>query len=292
MTASPSTPSPTHRRSKPPASLRTGPGWTTSRRPDTEHRWGAPHSYDWFVLDWNARRLAVLDRDVEAVIRTHARDRKVAAWSEDTARALAEIGEIDLSIDWARQATEFDHGHQALKASRYWCELLAENRPGELLAACLAVFRRWPNSSTAAQLHRAAGAAWPDHHDEVQERLAASPRDAVLLALLTLNDVRQAWDLAHSLDLRDDQTWSDLAKAYEAIDPTAVLDVHARLVYADLAHADVQRYRAAARRLGRMRTLAAGTPRAADVDSLIADLRHEHRRRPRLQQELTRAGLP
>lgn len=37
-----------------------------------------------WALEWNARRLAVLDRDVDAIVRTHARDRKVAAWLEDT----------------------------------------------------------------------------------------------------------------------------------------------------------------------------------------------------------------
>jgi hypothetical protein len=31
---------------------------------------------------------------------------------------------------------------------------------------------------------------------------------------------------------------------------------------------------------------------AAWVDALISDLREEHKRRPRLQQEFTRAGLP
>lgn len=41
-----------------------------------------------------------------------------------------------------------------------------------------------------------------------------------------------------------------------------------------------------------MRKLTAGTDKAADVDELIAELREEHRRRPRLQQEFERAGLP
>ena len=43
------------------------------------------------TLDWNAKRLAVFDRDVDAIIRTHARDRRVAAWLHDTAVALLEI---------------------------------------------------------------------------------------------------------------------------------------------------------------------------------------------------------
>ena len=67
---------------------------------------------------------------MDAIIATHSRDRKVAAWLEDTAEALAEIGEFDLAIDWARQAAWFDLGHQAAKASDYWCKLLAEHESG------------------------------------------------------------------------------------------------------------------------------------------------------------------
>jgi hypothetical protein len=43
------------------------------------------------VIEWNARRLAALDRELDAIIRTDARDRKVAAWLEDTAEAFEEI---------------------------------------------------------------------------------------------------------------------------------------------------------------------------------------------------------
>jgi hypothetical protein len=89
------------------------------------------------VIEWNARRLAVLDRDIDAIIRSHARDRRVAGWLEDTAEAFEEIGEIDLALDWARQATGFDRGYQSLKAAGYWCKLLAEHRPAELLPARL-----------------------------------------------------------------------------------------------------------------------------------------------------------
>lgn len=71
-------------------------------RPSEDQRWTAPHASAWYVLDWNAQRLAVLDRDVDAIIRTHARDRRVAAWLQDTAEALEEIGQIELALEWAR----------------------------------------------------------------------------------------------------------------------------------------------------------------------------------------------
>lgn len=261
-------------------------------RPSEDERWTVTHHAEWFALDWNAQRLAVLDHDLEAIIRTHARDRGVAQWLLDTAEALTEIGEVELAIEWARQALDVGPGHQSLKAGDYWCRLLAEHRPVELLAARLEVFRRWPSSSTAAPLYRDAGQAWPQHHDEVAERLAASPRDAVQFALSSLADVEYAWELAHSLALADGSTWSELVKAYEKIDPLAVLPVLRRLVRGELVRTGVQHYRIAARRLKKMRQLAAGSESAAEVDGFIAELREANRRRPRLQQEFDRAGLP
>ena len=261
-------------------------------RPSKDDRWTSARSLEWFTLDWNARRLAVLDHDVDAIIRTHARDRRVAAWLEDTAQAFEEIGEIDLAIDWARQATDFDRGHQSLKAADYWCRLLEQHRPSEALDARLVVFRKWPSSTTAARLHKAAGRGWPDYRDEVVATLASSPSDAVLFALLTLKEPEFAWNLAHSLGLASDHTWSELVKSYEKVDRLAVLPIHQRLVENELVEAGAQHYRLASRRLAKMRKLAAGSDRAAEVDELITELRETHRRRPRLQQEFDRAGLP
>jgi len=261
-------------------------------RPNESDRWTSPHSHDWFTLDWNARRLAVLDRDIEAIIRTHARDRRVAAWLQDTAEAFEEIGEIDLAIDWARQAADFDRGHQSLRAAEYWRRLLDEHRPAEALPARLWVFRRWPSSTTAARLHTSAGPTWPDIQDEVMATLAAQPSDAVLFALTTLKDVPLAWKLAHELGLDSDHTWAELVKAYQKVDPIAVLPIHHRLVEHELVQTGAQHYRLAARRLATMRRLAANTEQEAHVHDLIAELRQTHRRRPRLQQEFDRAGLP
>jgi hypothetical protein len=261
-------------------------------RPTEADRWTSPHSHDWFTLDWNAQRLAVLDHDIEAIIRTHARDRRVAAWLQDTAEAFEEIGETDLALDWARQAAELDRGHQSLKAAGYWCDLLDEHRPADALLARLWVFRRWPTATTATRLHTAAGQAWPDVADEVMATLTAQPSDAVRFAQTTLNDVSLAWNLAHELGVDSDHTWSEVAKAYQKVDPIAVLPIHRRLVENELVETGAQHYRLAARRLATMRRLAAATEHQADVDDLIADLRETHRRRPRLQQEFDRAGLP
>lgn len=261
-------------------------------RPPEEQRWTAPHSHSWYTLDWNAKRLAVLDRDVEAIVRTHARDQKVAAWLLDTAEALVEIDEFDLAIQWSRKALDVGPWHQSLKAGDYWCTLLGQHRPNEVMAARLELFRWWPSSGTAAHLYREAGDEWPRYRDEVMQRLTASPRDAVLFAMLSLKDAPLAWELANSLALDDDRTWSDLVKVYEKIDPVAVLPVLNRLVLSELVETGAQHYQIAARRLKKMRKLAAGSAHEAEVDWFIAELRDTNRRRPRLQQEFDRAGLP
>lgn len=260
--------------------------------PAGQRRWDAPHSHERWVLEWNDRRLAVLDHDIEAIIRTHARDRKVAAWLDDTATAFEEIGEFDLAIDWARQAMDIGPQHQSLRGADHWCRLLAEHRPDELLEARLLVFRRWPSSATAARLYKAAGSSWPELRDEVMATLAKHPDAAVTFTLDTLGDVRGAWELAHSLGLGGGRSWSALVAAYEKVDPLAVLPAHAELVEAELVVADARGYRNAARRLARMRQLAAGSGEAPAVDAFVAEVRERNRRRPRLQQEFDKAGLP
>jgi tetratricopeptide (TPR) repeat protein len=265
---------------------------TLGPKPSEAERWSVPDRYEWWVLDWNDQRLAILDRDVDAIIRTHARDRKVAAWLQDTAQAFEEIGDIERAIDWARQATDHSPSHQALRASDYWCQLLAQHRPGELVAARRAVFSRWPSSSTAASLYRDAARAWPELRDEVLSTLAEHPDQAVTFALSTLKDPHLAWELSAGLRPEDLHVWADLAEAYGAIDPIAVMPIHRLLVEHELEHADAKYYRRAAKRLAKMRTLAAGTEQADAVTAFIAELRDIHRRRPRLQQEFDRARLP
>lgn len=129
--------------------------------PTTDELWAPGTPHQWSDLKYNYQRLAVLDRDVDAIIRTHARDQRVAAWQEDTAEALEEIGEFDLAIDWARKATDFSRGHQSSSAARRWLRLVAEHRPDEHLAAVQHVFDRWPTSGNAAAVREVAEAAGP-----------------------------------------------------------------------------------------------------------------------------------
>jgi hypothetical protein len=163
--------------------------------PAGEDRWSSPHRHEWFVLDWNAKRLAVLDRDVDAIIRTHARDRKVAG--------VVRRHRTQVSVPPCRQL---------LVRTAGWppAEPAARRPVGPVPSLAVLGYRRRP-----AQGGRAVVARIPRRG---AHRSRPQPRDAVLFALTSLEDVPLAWDLAGSLGLEDNRTWNDLAEAYEKID--------------------------------------------------------------------------
>jgi quinol monooxygenase YgiN len=88
--------------------------------------------------------LAVLDHDIDAIIRTHGRDRKVAAWLQDTAEALEEIGEIDLALDWAKRARPCPGSPRDPSSSPRW------TTSSPTLATPIAADHDFSRSSTAA----------------------------------------------------------------------------------------------------------------------------------------------
>jgi hypothetical protein len=244
-----------------------------------------------FLLRHNAQRLAVAERDVDQIIAQYGGDQTRAYRLHDVAKALAEIGEVNRAIDFARRATLLESSHQGQQAGSYWCNLLAEHRPEKLLAARRTVFDRWPSSSNATYLFRAAESSWPELEPSVLTRLADRPYDYVVFVLLTLEDVPRAWTAAHDLGLAEEQLWTRLVEAYEATDPAAVVPVLRRLVESDLSVADARNYRTAARRLRRLRDLSAGLGRAEEAQGYVDELRQRHRNRPRFLTELDRAGL-
>jgi tetratricopeptide (TPR) repeat protein len=257
----------------------------------SEWRSGAP-SLHWFAIEWNERRLAVLDRDVDRIIETHLCRANMTAGFLRTAEALEEIGEHDLAIEWAKRATDSSSEYQAELAGRFWSDLLAKYQPEQATEACVEVFQRWPSASNATYLCRQAGEAWSDYEHFVMSTLARWPREAVRFARTGLKDASLAWRLAHDLGLDCLEEWEALVKDYQKIDPLATLQIHRELVENALQVANTRRYRRVARRLATMRKLAAGTEQAAQVDQFIAQLRETYRRRTRLQYELNLAGLP
>lgn len=259
---------------------------TVAKTPDRTFR-----SHAEFVLEWNGQRLAVLDRDINRIIETHLRGGKVAAHYKNVAEALAEIGEYDLAIEWAKKAMDFGDGHQSEDAGEYWADLTAQQYPGSEIKARLEVFERWPKIRSAAKAHRAAGVEWPLYRDQILSGLTASPRDAVMFIYNFLEDVPLAWKTAMDLKLSPAREWLDLVYAYEKIDPLATILVQQQIVEGLLERTHTPNYRPAAERMAKMRRFANGTALENDVEAFIAEVKAKYRNRPRLTEELKRAKL-
>lgn len=242
------------------------------------------------MLQYNAERLAVAHRDVARFIETHAGDQSRSYKLHNTAKALAEIGETGLAIDWAKRGALLETGHQGEAAGDFWCALLHGHRPGEEVAARRTVFERWPSFVQASRLHDASvpTGAWPAMQEEVLAALAVRPDDYVQFLLETLQDVPLAWAEAHRVGLDRGDLWEKLVDAYQVHDPAAVLSVLGNLIVGGLAVADARNYRIATARLRKHRTISitAGYPGA--TATLLASIREQHRNRPRLLRELDR----
>ena len=269
----------------------------TALEPELLHRPDAVSAPEWRKNFAYARhRFGVLDRDEDAIMGNLDGDRTVAQQWRNVAEAYDTLGEVGLAIDWAKRAVASDaDSRDARSAADYWCELLEEHHPDQVLTARRWVFERWPSHSSAAALHRSAGSYWPSLRDEVVDALArADAGGAVLFVLRTLRDVRGAWELAHERDLPMAwiEVWSDLVGEFERLDPLATLPVQRAIVESDLALTAVRFYRRGAARLAHMRELAAGTGEEERVEAWIGEFRAKYPRRPRLQVEFDAAGLP
>ncbi|XBH20437.1 hypothetical protein V5R04_09270 [Jonesiaceae bacterium BS-20] len=252
-----------------------------------------PYSYDHreFLAEYLEQRLAVLDKDFDAIVTTHLREGKVAAHVEDVAEAFEEIGELELAITWAHRALLFDRGHQAAQAANRWWRLLGQQRPEELPGAARLLFDRWPNSTSAARLVENAGVEPVSH---IMDVLQQFPDALVRFQLDTLADPKLAWETAHQLELVSAWVWKDLAKAYFPTDPVASIEVQLQIISANLTEAKTSKYRPAALELKELRKAAnqASAQALTAVDQGIAELREKYNRRPSFLAALTRARLP
>ena len=107
---------------------RTPKGRPSGADPSKTPTWSSPPATVTGTSRSGTQRLAVWDRDIDAIIITLVRDR-TSPPGQDTAEALAEFGEFDLAIDWAKQATHFELGHQSVQAAQYWCAPFAAHHP-------------------------------------------------------------------------------------------------------------------------------------------------------------------
>lgn len=105
-----------------------------------------------------------------------------------------------------------------------------------------------------------------------------------------LSLAERAWVDAQRHTL-DNGLWSRLVAAREHDDPESVIPVLRDLIESDLTVSDARNYKSAAKRLKQLKVALRTLGRENEFDGILSDLRTEHRRRPRLLEELRKAGF-
>ena len=251
---------------------------------------------DSFAVRYAHERLAILDGDVDALVRLLGGDLTRPHQFIRVAEAMGELGLEDEVLAWARSGIAQTSGWQT--AQLYDLACAGHARRGEPLVVIelrRAQHERMPSSSTYRALRAAADAldAWPLERDAARATLQRTDPRGFVEALLGDDDLDLAWSAAAAAprDALGAELWFRLAEGRERARPADALAVYQRLADEVLERAERSAYRSAARILQRARAAAEA---AGELDAFTAHLtrlREQYRRRPTLISILDKANL-
>ena len=255
----------------------------------------AADTNDTFAVRYAHERLAVLDRNVDAIVATHGGDLSGPHQFLRVAEAMGEIGRPDLALQWARRGIAETDGWQVgllyELASRTHEQL---GDPVEVLRVRRAHHQRMPSTSTYNALKAAADALDVWQVERAAARVAVRDRDlrAFVSVLLGDGDDELAWATAtaSAADM-DRDLWLRLAERRALTHPSDAVAVYERVVDEVLKSADRRAYQEAARILKKARSAAQAAGELDAFCATVARLREKHRRRPTLIAILDRANL-
>ena len=195
---------------------------------------GARRDGDSFAVRYARERLAILDRDVEALVRLLGGDLTTPYQFIRVAEAMRELGLDDEALAWAKRGIAQTSGWQVSKLYDLACDVHdAREEPLEVLALRRAQHERMPSSSTYRALRRAAEAleAWPVEQDAARATLQRADPRGFVDALLGDGEVGLAWSAAAAApqDALGSDLWLRLAESSERERPADALAVYQRV---------------------------------------------------------------
>jgi hypothetical protein len=255
---------------------------------------GARRDGESLAVRYARERLAILDRDVDALVRLLGGDLTTPYQFIRVVEAMRELGLDDEALAWAKRGIAQTGGWQLSQLYDLACDV-QRGEPVEVLALRRAQHERMPSSSTYRALRAAAEPldAWPLEQEAAQVTLQRADARGFVDALLSDDEVERAWTAAAAApdDALGSDLWLRLAERRERDRPADALVVYQRIADEVLERADRRAYRSAARILRRAR--AAAQP-AGELDAFaeyLTGLRERYRRRPTLIAILDKAGL-
>ncbi len=249
---------------------------------------------DSFAVRYARERLAILDRDIDALVKLLGGDLTTPHQFIRVAEAMRELGLDDEVLAWARRGIAQTSGWQIAKLYDLACDVQREE-PLEVLVLRRAQHERMPSSSTYRALRTAAEAvdAWPLEQDAARATLQRADVRGFVDALLSDDELERAWSAAQAAprDALGSDLWLRLAERRERDRPADALAIYQRVTDEVLEQADRRAYRSGARILQRARAAAQAAGELNAFAEYLTGLRERYRRRPTLIAILDQAGL-
>lgn len=252
-------------------------------------------SDDSFAVRYGRERLAILDKDLDAIVTIFGCDLGGPYRFLRIAEAMSEIGRLDLALHWAERGIAETQGWQVGQLYDLACRTHDQlGQPTEALRLRRAHHQRMPSISTYGALKRAAEEldVWQVEREAARAALRDADVRAFVSVLLDDGDDQFAWDTSARLaEGLGPDLWLRLAERRELDHPSDAVTVYMRVADEVLETADRRAYQQAARILKRARSAAQAAGQLDAFSSTIARLRETHRRRPTLIEILDRAKL-
>ena len=251
---------------------------------------------DAFAVRYATERLAVLDGDIDEIVRLLGGDLTRPFDFIQVAQAMEELGRDDDVLHWAQRGIAETSGRQV--AQLYDIAAGVHSRRGDGVRQFLLRregHARMPSAHSYEHLKAAAESEgrWSAERAEALSILEGRDRGALVDVLLAEGEADQAWAVA---EVAEDpeigrQRWVALADARMKTDPADALSVYLRLADQDLTHAGRPSYARAIKCLKKAARAATAADCTAVFEEHVRELREKYRQRPAMLSMFERAGL-
>jgi len=242
------------------------------------------------------QRVAVIDRDPDAVVASFAHIERVSYREAEIAEAMREIGRDDLALEHARMGLDADHLFDRPKLARIADAILVEQGDAEgLFDLRRAGHQAQPTRSSYTGLREAATSldCWEAERPSAIVALGRSDPGELIAVLLDEGRVDEAWDAyqANESARLNEKDVLALIEARGVDHPSDAMDAYLRLADTHLVNTGREHYERAVRLVKKAVAPARRADRETDLRAHVAELRVIHKGRPTLIALLDRAGL-
>lgn len=249
-----------------------------------------------FAVRYARGRLAILDRDVETIVRIIGDGLANQYRVRQVVEALDTAGLGELAVLHAERGLDLPRTpHAGALVDRLVRDAVGKGDRVSATALRRRDFEAAPDGGTLKSFREAATASgeWAELRAGAEQRLLERNPRAWLLELLGAGRDDEAWDFAQAQPgaASSADAWETLCDRRAATAPADTLPVYRNLVAGLLAHADRRNYALAARLLKKLSAAsrAAGVP--DEFAAYMAEVAEANRRRPTCLAEFRRAGL-